>query len=205
MINFLKQIRTAFIFLIFFTLLTGFIYPVLITGLSQLLFPKLANGSLIIQNRNRIGSLLIGQSFTDAKYFWGRPSATSPFPYNAASSAGSNLGPSNPNFLQLVKDRTENLKKDADSSALVPVDLVTASGSGLDPDISPLAAFYQVPRIAKVRHIPPQDIHSLIQKFIKRRFLGILGEPRVNVLQLNLALDQLTIQERNHGKRTAQS
>jgi K+-transporting ATPase ATPase C chain len=193
----LKQLKTGFILLIFFSILTGLIYPAVIAGIAQLLFPWRANGSLIAQNNKIIGSELIGQSFTDTKYFWSRPSATTPFPYNAAASSGSNLGPTNPDFLASIKSRVENLQQSNSQQQqnLIPVDLVTASGSGLDPDISPAAAFYQVARIAKVRNIPEKNIQELITKLMIPRVLGILGEPRVNVLQLNLALDNLTIKK----------
>ena len=187
-----KQIKTAFILLMIFTLLTGLIYPGVITSLAQILFPWQANGSLVKKNGNNIGSQLIGQSFTDAKYFWGRPSATTPFPYNAANSGGSNSGPNNPDFLKTVQDRVIHLQQaDLQNYDLIPVGLVTASASGLDPEISPLAAFYQVPRIAKARKIPESEITALVQSLIKERPLKILGEPRVNVLLLNLALDKL--------------
>jgi len=192
--------RTAFLVLLLFTVLTGFIYPVVVTEIAQLLFPWQANGSLIKDNHNKIiGSVLIGQSFTDPNYFWGRPSATTPFPYNGASSSGSNMGPLNTSFLISIKDRIVNLKKfDPKNNQAIPVDLVTASGSGLDPEISPAAAFYQASRIATTRGIPEVEIRQLIQEHIQARTLGILGEPRVNVLLLNIALDQL----RNTDGRT---
>ena len=193
-----RQIKIAFLALVFFTIFTGLIYPLITTGLAQLFFPWQANGSVIEQNGKKIGSLLIGQSFDSPKYFWGRPSATSPFPYNGGASSGSNLGPSNPDFLTAVNARVENFKKyNTQNQQVIPVDLVTASGSGLDPEISPLAALYQVSRIAKERNISEADIQSLIQTQIKNRTLLILGEPRINVLQLNLALDNL----RNNGGR----
>ncbi|SRR5579885_296100 len=187
-----KQIKTAISLLIFFTVLTGLIYPGMITAFAQIFFPWQANGSLIEKNGKVAGSLLIGQTFTEDKYFWGRPSATTPFPYNAASSSASNLGPSNPVFFKLVAVRVENLRKaDPNNLAFIPVDLVTASGSGLDPEISPLAAFYQAERIARARGLPVKAVQDLIQKFIKPRSFRILGEPRVNVLSLNMALDDL--------------
>ncbi|KTD46256.1 potassium-transporting ATPase subunit KdpC [Legionella quateirensis] len=198
-----RQIRTAFTLLVLMTVLTGLIYPLLVTGLAQFFFPWQANGSIITQNETPVGSLLIGQSFTSPGYFWGRPSATKPFPYNGAASTGSNSGPSNPNFLLTVKDRVTELKKyDLQQDSLVPVDLVTASGSGLDPDISPLAAMYQIPRIAEARQIPVQILEDLVQKHIQNRTYNLLGEQRVNVLQLNLALDNLRI---SHGKSTPES
>jgi K+-transporting ATPase ATPase C chain len=188
----IHQLKIAFILLVLLTVLTGLLYPLMMTGIAQLLFPKQANGSFIEKNGKVVGSLLIGQSFTDPSYFWSRPSATSPFPYNGESSSGSNMGPSNPDFLTTVKDRIASLRQsDSQKNHLIPVDLVTASGSGLDPEISPLAAFYQVPRIAKMRHISEKDLQLFIQNFIQQRTFGILGEPRINVLQLNLALDDL--------------
>lgn len=190
MTDLLKQLKTGFMVLLFFSLLTGLIYPGIVTLIAQVFFPSTANGSMIIQNGKLIGSLLIGQSFSSPNYFWGRPSATMPFPYNAANSSGSNLGPTNPELYRLVKNRVNHLKNNR-STGSVPVDLVTASASGLDPDISPAAAYFQVPRIAAVRHILPKKITQLVLQLTQQRTLGILGEPRVNVLQLNLALDQL--------------
>jgi len=188
----IKKIKTALIMLMLFTVLTGLIYPAVVTCLAQLFFPWQANGSFIESNGKMVGSLLIGQSFANPKYFYGRPSATTPFPFNAESSSGSNLGPSNPDFLTTVKTRVANLQKENSGvHQLIPVDLVAASGSGLDPEISPLAAFYQVPRIAKIRRMTEDSIRKLVSDSIQNRTLGILGEPRVNVLQLNLALDNL--------------
>ena len=188
----MKQIKIALLLLVFFTILTGFIYPGVVTVIAQLICPWKANGSMIEQNGKMVGSVLIGQSFTDVKYFWPRPSATTPYPYNAENSSGSNLGPSNSVLLSAVKDRVAALKK-TNPKSLIPVDLVTASGSGLDPEMSPLAAFYQVPRIAKARHVSEKEIQALVQDSIQPRSLGFLGEPRVNVMQLNLALDNLKI------------
>ena len=186
----INQIRIATLLIIFFTILTGLIYPAAVSTVAQLVFPWQANGSLISNNGNTVGSMLIGQSFTEDKYFWGRPSATTPFPYNGESSSGSNMGPSNPAFLDTVKSRVNSLRQlEHDNDTLIPVDLVTASGSGLDFEISPLAAAFQVKRIAVVRQIPEADIQALIDKHSQKRTFGILGEPRVNVLQLNLALD----------------
>lgn len=188
----LNEFKTAFLMLILFTLLTGLIYPGLITTIAQLLFPWQANGSLIQQNGNTIGSALIGQYFSDKKYFHGRPSATTPFPYNAEFSSGSNLGPTNPDLLKAITDRVNALKQlDPDNHALIPIDLVTTSASGLDPDISPASAFYQAHRIAQERKIPEEKLRELIQNTIQKPTLGIFGEPRVNVLQLNLALDMM--------------
>lgn len=193
----MKELKTALRLFFFLTLVTGVIYPLLVTGLAQCFFPNRANGSLIKQGDKIVGSQLIGQSFTDVRYFWSRPSATRPFPYNGASSSGSNMGPSNPVFINLIKERVLAFRQfDLDKKSQIPVDLVTASGSGLDAEISPLAAFYQVPRIAKSRHITEKDLNHLISQHIIKRTLGILGEPRVNVLQLNLALEQL---EARHG------
>lgn len=192
----LNEFKTALRLLVALTLLTGVIYPLIVTGIAQTLFSKQANGSLLTQGEKVIGSSLIGQSFTDPAYFWGRPSATSPLPYNGASSAGSNMGPTNPAFIKIMKTRVLALHKaDPDNKDLIPVDLVTASGSGLDPEISPLAAFYQLPRIAKIRHLPEKDIEQLIQQQTISRTLCILGEPRINVLLLNLALDTLSAKD----------
>ncbi len=191
-----RQFKTAFILLVLLTLITGLIYPSIITGIAQLLFPRQANGSLIQQQGKTVGSSLIGQSFTQANYFWGRPSATTPYPYNASNSSGSNLGPSNPDFLKAVQERSKTLQQlDPKNQQQAPVDLVTASGSGLDPEISPLAAYYQVARIARARGIPSEDITALVQRLTQGRLFGVLGEPRVNVLQLNLALDNLMTKE----------
>ncbi|MGB6976653.1 MAG: potassium-transporting ATPase subunit KdpC [Gammaproteobacteria bacterium] len=189
----IKQLKTSILLLVLFSILTGLIYPAVVTGLAQLLFAKQANGSLIQQDNKVIGSKLIGQYFNTPDYFWGRPSATTSFPYNAIASAGSNLGPTNPDLITTVKNRISILHKlDSQNQLPIPVDLVTASASGLDPEISPLAAFYQVSRVAKARNLPENQVIALIQHSIKKRFLWILGEPRVNVLQLNLALDNLT-------------
>lgn len=188
----LKDLKIALGLFLFLTVLTGIIYPLVVTGVAQVFFPRQANGSLIKQGDKTIGSILIGQSFTDVSYFWGRPSATTPFPYNGASSSGSNMGPSNPEFIKSINDRVLVIRQfDIEKKSLIPVDLVTASGSGLDAEISPFAAYYQVPRIAKIRHLAKRDIQSLISQQIINRTLGVLGEPRVNVLQLNLALDKL--------------
>lgn len=188
----LSQIKTAIILLLLMTVLTGLIYPAVVTGIAQIFFPAQADGSFIKENNKIVGSKLIGQDFTEPKYFWGRPSATTPFPYNAASSSGSNLGPTNPTLFTAVKGYIATLQQaDPQNTKPIPVDLVTASGSGLDPDISPAAAFYQVARVAKVRGLPQIEVENLVQHFITPRQWGILGEPRVNVLQLNLALDAL--------------
>jgi K+-transporting ATPase ATPase C chain len=180
------------------TLLTGLLYPLLVTGLAQGIFPRRAEGSLLGRNGNLIrggtaaGSELIGQPFGDPQWFWGRLSATGPFPYNASASSGSNLGNSNPVLLAAAQARIEALRSaDPGSEGPIPVDLLTASGSGLDPDISPETAFYQVPRVARARGLEEERVRELVQRHIEPRQLGVLGEPRVNVLKLNLALEEL--------------
>jgi len=183
-------LRPALMSLILFTLITGVVYPLVVTGIAQVIFPFQANGSLIVKDGKVVGSALIGQPFDEPKYFWGRPSATSPFGYNAASSSGSNLSPTNPDLVKAVQGRVEALRAaDPGNTAPVPVDLVTASGSGLDPHISPAAALYQVPRVARERKLAPDAVRALVERNTDGRFLGLLGEPRVNVLALNLALD----------------
>ncbi len=188
----LKEIRPAISLFLLLTLVTGVIYPLAVTGISQALMPFQANGSLIIRNGKPIGSSLIGQNFSDPKYFWGRPSATSPMPYNGIASAGSNLGPTNPAQIDAVSARVKALK-DADpgNDLPIPVDLVTASASGLDPEISPAAALYQISRITKARNIDKAKLEQLVDEHTKGRQFGFLGEPRVNVLELNLALDSI--------------
>jgi K+-transporting ATPase ATPase C chain len=176
--------------ILIFTLLTGVIYPLVVTGVAQLVFPHQANGSLIDANGQAAGSTLIGQQFADPKYFWGRLSATGPYPYNAAASSGSNLGPTNPALLDAVKARIAALRAaDPTNIQPIPVDLVTASGSGPDPNISVAAALYQVPRVARVRGMSEAAVTSLVNQYTEGRQFGFLGEPRVNVLELNLALD----------------
>ena len=176
--------------LLIFTVLTGLLYPLVVTGIAQLVFPSQANGSLISSNGQTVGSSLIGQQFDDPKYFWGRLSATGPYPYNAAASSGSNLGPTNPALLDEVKARIAALKAaDPTNTQPIPVDLVTSSGSGLDPNISVAAALYQLPRVAKARGLSEAALRTLVDKYTQGRQLGFLGEPRVNVLELNLALD----------------
>ena len=188
-----KIIRNTFMSLMLFTILLGIIYPLAVTGLSQIMFPYQANGSTIIKNGEPVGSALIGQQFSDPKYFWGRPSATAPYPYNASSSSGSNLGPDNPDLIKAVRSRIQALHtKDPDNTAKIPVDLVTASGSGLDPHISPAAAEYQVRRVALARGIDKTKVSALVAANTEGRGFGVLGEPRVNVLKLNLALDDLS-------------
>ncbi len=188
----LRQLRTAVIMLGIFTVITGIIYPLFITGVAQAFFHRQANGSLLEKDGGTIGSELIGQPFSDPAYFWGRLSATAPFPYNAAASSGSNYGPSNPALREAVQARIDALKAvDPDNSAPVPVDLVTASASGLDPDISVAAAEYQVARVARYRGLSQAQVRGLVSQFTEGRQFGFLGEPRVNVLKLNLALDML--------------
>lgn len=183
--------RTALTLLLLMTLITGVIYPLAITGIAQTIFPAKANGSLIQAGDKIVGSELIGQEFTDARYFSGRPSATGPVPYNAASSTGSNLGPTNAAQHEAVKGRVERWHQDVPAQSAVPIELVTASASGLDPHISPAAALFQVERVAAARQINAEQIRKLIEDSTERRTLGLLGESRVNVLKLNLALDQL--------------
>jgi K+-transporting ATPase ATPase C chain len=185
----LKELKPAFVMLLALTVLTGILYPLLVTGIAQGLFPDAANGSLIEQNGNLAGSAMIGQPFSDPKYFWGRPSATGPTPYNAAASSGSNQGPLNPALEDAVKTRIAALKAaDPSQTEPIPVDLVTASASGLDPHISPAAAAWQAPRIARLRGLPLDVVGGLIAQHTQGRQFGVLGEARVNVLQLNLAL-----------------
>lgn len=187
----LSQLRPAAVFLGLFTLLTGVAYPLAVTGAAQAIFPTQANGSLLRNGSEVVGSRLVGQSFDEPGYFWGRPSVTAPSAYNAAASTGSNLGPTNPALADAVRERIERLRA-ADPSAAetpIPVDLVTASGSGLDPDISPAAALYQVPRVARTRGLPEARVRELVAQCTEGRTFGLLGEPRVNVLRLNMALD----------------
>lgn len=185
-----KLIRSAIVMLLLMTVITGVAYPLVVTGVAQVLFPSQANGSLIARDGKPIGSTLIGQSFDDPKYFWGRPSATSPQPNNALSSSGSNLGPTNPALTDAVKQRIDALHAaDPGNTAPVPVDLVTASASGLDPEISPAAAAYQVARVAKARGLSESQVRSMVIMATTGRQFGMLGEARVNVLKLNLALD----------------
>ncbi|MDP2903587.1 MAG: potassium-transporting ATPase subunit KdpC [Methylovulum sp.] len=188
-----KHLKPAAMLLVIFTVLTGVVYPAVVTGLAQLMFPNQANGSLMADSNGKAtGSSLIGQPFSNPGYFWGRPSATAPFAYNAAASSGSNLGPTNPALMAAVKARIAALKAaDPDNKTPIPVDLVTASGSGLDPHISPAAADYQLNRVAKARHIKPEELQVLVDANTESRQWGIFGEPRVNVLQLNLALAQI--------------
>jgi len=185
-----RLIRNALVLLLGLSVVTGILYPLVVTGLAQVLFPARSNGSLIVRDGKPAGSELIGQAFSDPKYFWGRPSATAPFANNAASSIGSNLGPTNPALKEAIKQRVDALRAaDPGNAAPVPVDLVTASGSGLDPHISPAAARYQLARVARARGLSEERVANLLSKATEGRQLGVLGEPRVNVLELNLMLD----------------
>ncbi len=188
----LKMIRPVIVSLFIFTILTGVLYPLSVTGIAQLLFPGQANGSLLEKGGKPVGSSLIGQPFDNPKYFWGRLSATSPFPYNSASSSGSNLAETNPDLVKNAQGRIDILKAaDKEAGKQVPVDLATASASGLDPHISPAAAEYQVQRVAKARAQDEAKVRALVDQYTEGRLFGIIGEPRVNVLKLNLALDEL--------------
>jgi potassium-transporting ATPase KdpC subunit len=188
----LKIIRPVIVSLFVFTVITGILYPLAITGIAQLLFPDQANGSVIMKNGRPTGSSLIGQPFDNPKYFWGRLSATSPFPYNSASSSGSNRAQTNPDLIKQAQERISILREaDPQTTAPVPADLSTASGSGLDPHISPAAAEYQIKRVAKARRLDETKVRMLVTNYTEGRQLGIFGEPRVNVLKLNLAIDEL--------------
>ncbi|MBK7644341.1 MAG: potassium-transporting ATPase subunit KdpC [Planctomycetes bacterium] len=182
-----KQLNVAARMLLVLSLLTGVLYPLLVTVLAQLCFHSQANGSLIVEGEVLRGSQLVGQFFDDSKFFWGRLSATTP-PYNASASSGSNLGPTNPELSRILKERIDRLRALPGGDAPIPVDLVTASASGLDPDISPAAARFQIARVAAARGLPPERVHALVEQHVEGRCLGFLGEPRVNVLELNRAL-----------------
>ena len=188
----MKHVRPALSLFVLLTVLTGLIYPLVVTGVAQVLFPWRANGSLLAVDGRPVGSALIGQNFTAPGDFWGRPSATSPYPDNAQASAGSNLGPTNPALIDAVKARVAALRAaDPDNHAPIPVDLVTASGSGLDPQISLAAAYYQAGRVARARHLPLAEVQALIARMARQPWLNLFGTPRVNVLELNLALNAL--------------
>jgi len=196
----LRQLRPTLVIFTAMTLLTGVVYPLAVTGVAAVLLPGPAAGSLIEQDGKVIGSRLIGQAFNADRYFWSRPSATTPV-YNAASSSGSNLGPTNPALIDAVKQRVSDLRaKHPAQKGDVPIDLVTASGSGLDPHISPAAAYYQVERVAQARSLPADRVRQLVDQNVEPRTLGVLGEPRVNVLLLNLALDEMKNQEPNNPR-----
>jgi len=185
-------LRPAIVLLLLMTLLTGVVYPLVVTAITRGLFPRQVSGSLIVRGGSVVGSALIGQSFSDPRHFWGRPSATTPQPYNGLASNGSNLGPLNPDLLEAIRGRILALRAaDPGNTAPVPVDLVTTSASGLDPHISPAAANYQAARVARARGLPTARVQALIAAHTEGRLLGLLGEPRVNVLELNLALDAL--------------
>jgi potassium-transporting ATPase KdpC subunit len=187
---FVRLIRPAISLLVLMTVLLGIVYPLVITGVAKVAFPRQAEGSLIYKDDKLIGSRLIGQSFSDAKYFWGRPSATSPQPYNGLASSGSNLGPLNPALLDGVKANAKALHDaDPNNQRPIPVDLVSASASGLDPEISPAAAHYQAARVARARSLPLEQVEALIRAHEQGRLFGFMGEPRINVLEVNLALD----------------
>jgi K+-transporting ATPase ATPase C chain len=189
---FIASLRPAVVLFLLLTLLTGFLYPLVVTGVAQLLFPTRAAGSIVTRDGHAVGSRLIGQSFSDPRYFWSRPSATTPQPYNGTASSGANLGPLNPQLTDAIKARVAALRAaDPANSAPVPVDLVTASASGLDPEISLAAANYQAARVARARGLAPERVQALIAQHTEGRLLGVLGEPRVNVLELNLAVDAL--------------
>ncbi len=189
---FAASVRTAMVLFLLLTVLTGLAYPLLVTALAQLVFPARAAGSLVMRDGHPVGSALIGQSFRDPRYFWGRPSATAPQPYDGTASSASNLGPLNPALTEAVKQRVAALRAaDPGNAAPVPIDLVTSSGSGLDPEISLAGAAYQAARVARARGLPETRVRALIAAHAEGRLLGVLGEPRVNVLGLNLALDAL--------------
>ena len=188
----MRELRPAVVVLVLMSVLTGVVYPLAVTGLAQLLFPAQANGSLLERDGKIVGSALIGQPFDDPKYFWGRPSATSPQPYNGAASSGSNQSARNPALADAVRDRIKALRDaDPENKAPVPIDLVTASGSGLDPHISIAAAEYQLHRVAKARSMPEDQVRALVAENTLEPTFGVLGEPRVNVLGVNLALDRV--------------
>lgn len=188
----MKEFRPALMVFLALTIITGVVYPLLVTGVGLAMFGSRANGSLIVKDGQVVGSELIGQSFADPRHFWGRLSATGPFPYNASSSSGSNYGPLNPSLADAVKGRIDALRAaDPGAGIPVPVDLVTASGSGLDPHVSPAAAEYQIARVARARRLDPDAVRALVRRHTELRQFGLLGEPRVNVLLINLELDEI--------------
>lgn len=185
-------LRTSIVSLVVFTVILGIIYPLAMTGIAQAVFPDKANGSIIVKNGKTVGSSLIGQPFSTPGYFWSRPSATTPYPYNAASSSGSNLGQNNPDLQKALADRISALKAaDPENTKPIPMDLITSSGSGLDPHISPAAALYQIHRVAKYRGLSESIVASLVEKHSEPRQFGIFGDPVINVVKLNMALDEL--------------
>jgi len=185
-----NTLRPAIVLFVLLSAITGIVYPLAVTGVARTAFPEQAAGSLILRDGKPVGSTLIGQNFTDPKHFWGRPSATAPMPYNGVASGGANQGPLNPALADAVKARIEALRAaDPGNTVPVPIDLVTASASGLDPDISPAAARYQAPRIARARNLPVEQVLAMVDARAEKRLFGLFGEPRVNVLMLNLALD----------------
>lgn len=187
-----RQVRPALLLLLLFSVITGVVYPLLVTVIGQAIFPSQANGSILQRNGQRVGSSLIGQQFTSPRHFWSRLSATSPIPYNATASSGSNYGPLSPALGSAMKARVDRLRAaDPGNTKPIPVDLVTASGSGLDPHISIAAALFQVSRVARQRNLPEEQVRTLVDRYTEARDLGILGEPGVNVVLLNLALDEL--------------
>jgi potassium-transporting ATPase KdpC subunit len=191
----LSNLKPALVMIILMTVLLGGVYPAAVTAVASVLFPRQASGSLLVEDGKVVGSALIGQAFADPKHFWSRPSATAPYPYNASASSGSNMGPLNPALTDAVTARIKALRDvDPNNAADVPVDLVTASGSGLDPHISPAAAQFQVQRVARVRGMDPTKVTALVERFTEGRQFGFFGEPRVNVLRLNLALDAIDTQ-----------
>ncbi|KAF0844292.1 K+-transporting ATPase ATPase C chain [Methylovorus glucosotrophus] len=193
-----QHLRPALFLFIGLSLLTGLVYPLLVSAIGQTAFARQAAGSLLTRDGEIVGSRLIGQHFSSPEYFWSRPSATAPYPNNAAASSGSNLGPLNPALSDAVKQRVADLQTNPASPSAVPVDLVTSSASGLDPDISPAAAYFQVARIAQARQLTPEQLNTLVTAHIQGRQFGVLGEPRVNVLELNLALDALQPRQRGN-------